>query len=359
MPEAESGDRTQAPSQKRLDNARAEGQVALSRELQSVTVIGCALLALAMTGPSRTMHFIVTMKQLMSGVGGVDMTAGGAGFIREMLMLGVGLGAPVILAAVAGLVLVTLLQTGFLLNLGGLMPQLGRVSPAKGLKRIVGGDNLMETLKAFVKLIAFALALRQVLEGLWPVFLGSTGWDAGTLANRSAGIVLHALLMLLAVQGVIAVLDVGWVRYRHTSKLRMSRQELRDEHRESDGDPQVKARLRQIRRQRSRRRMMAAVPKATVVILNPTHYAVALAYDNGGKGAPRIVAKGIDELAARIRAVAEENKVPLVTDAPLARALYTVPLDQEIPREHFQVVAGIIAYVWRLQRPPPGAQPIR
>ena len=359
MAGADSDDRTQAPSQKRLDSARAEGQVALSRELQSVTVIGCALLALVMTGPSRTAHFIIRMQQLMSGVGDVDMSAGGAGVIREMLMLGVGLGAPAILAAVGGLVLVTLLQTGFLLNPGGLMPQLGRSSPAKGLKRIFGGDNLMETLKAAVKLTAFALALRHVLEGLWPVFLGSTSWDAGTLANRTASLVLHALLMLLAVQGLIAILDVGWVRYRHTSKLRMSRQELRDEHRESDGDPHVKARLRQIRRQRSKRRMMAAVSKATVVIVNPTHFAVALAYDNGGKGAPRIVAKGVDELAARIRAVAEENKVPLVSNPPLARALYTVPLDQEIPREHFQVVAGIIAYVWRLQRPPPGAQPIR
>ena len=359
MAESEKDDRTEAPSARRLENARGEGQVALSRELQSVTVIGFALLAMSMTGPARTTHFILRMQRLMSSVGQVDMSAGGMAIVREMLMLGVGLAAPVILAAVVGVVGITLLQTGFLLRPAGLMPQLSRVSPTKGLMRIVGGDNLMETLKALVKLIAFALVLRHVLEGLWPVLLGSTAWDAGMLANRAAGVVLHALLMLLAVQAVIAGLDVGWVRYRHMSKLRMSKQELRDEHRENDGDPHVKARQRQIRRQRSKRRMMDAVSRATVVIVNPTHFAVALAYDQGGKGAPRIIAKGVDEIAARIRAIAEDNKVPLVSNPPLARALYTVPLDQEIPREHFQVVAGIIAYVWRLQRPPPGSQPIR
>ncbi|NPD65444.1 EscU/YscU/HrcU family type III secretion system export apparatus switch protein [Lichenicola cladoniae] len=359
MAASEKDDRTEGPSARRLETARGEGQVALSRELQSVTVIGCALLAMSMTGPARTTHFILGMQRLMSSVGQVDMSAGGTAVIREMLLLGVGLAAPVVLAAVGGVVGITLLQTGFLLRPAGLMPQLGRLSPAKGLMRIVGGDNLMETLKALVKLIAFALVLRHVLEGLWPVLLGSTAWDAGTLANRAAGVVMHALLMLLGVQAVIAGLDVGWVRYRHMSKLRMSKQELRDEQRESDGDPHVKARQRQIRRQRSKRRMMDAVSRATVVIVNPTHFAVALAYDQGGKGAPRIIAKGVDQIAARIRAIAEDNKVPLVANPPLARALYTVPLDQEIPQEHFQVVAGIIAYVWRLQRPPPGSRPIR
>lgn len=359
MAESEKDDRTEAPSARRLETARGEGQVALSRELQSVAVIGFALLAMSMTGPGRTTHFILGMQRLMSGVGQVDMSAGGMAIVREMSMLGIGLAAPAILAAVVGVVGVTLLQTGFLLRPAGLMPQLSRLSPAKGLMRIVGGDNLMETLKALVKLIAFALVLSEVLQELWPTLLGSTAWDAGTLAHCTAGVMLHALLMLLAVQAVIAALDVAWVRYRHMSKLRMSKQELRDEHRESEGDPHVKARQRQIRKQRSKRRMMDAVSKATVVIVNPTHFAVALAYDQGGKGAPRIIAKGTDGIAARIRAIAENSKVPLVSNPPLARALFTVPLDQEIPREHFQVVAGIIAYVWRLQRPPAGFQPVR
>ena len=359
MAAAEKEDRTEAPSARRLQTAREGGQVAISRELQSLTALGCALTAMAMTGPGQTARFVAAMRHLIGSVGGIDVSAGAAAIVREALMLGLGLAGPPVLAAALGVAGITLLQTGFLLRPAGLMPQFNRVNPARGLKKIVGGDNLIETLKALVKLLAFVLALRHVAEGLWPVFLSSTAWDAGTLANRTASLVLHAMLMLLAVQAGIAVLDVGWVRYRHTSQLRMSRQELRDEHKESDGDPHVKGRIRQLRRQRARRRMMDSVAKATVVITNPTHYAVALAYETGGKGAPKIVAKGTDELAARIRAIAQDNKVPLVANPPLARALYTVPLDQEIPREHFQVVAGIIAYVWRLQRPPPGPPPVR
>jgi flagellar biosynthetic protein FlhB len=352
-------DKTEAPSARRLESARDEGQVAISRELQSLTALGCGLLAMAMLGPHQTIRYVSRMRALMENVGGLDVTAGGAAVVREMLMLGLGLGAPPVLAAVLGLVCITLLQTGLLIRPAGLMPQFNRLNPVSGLKRIFGGDNLVETLKALAKLTAFALALRQMLVGLWPVFIGSTNWDAGTLANRTAALVLHAALTLLAVQAGIALLDVGWVRYRHMSKLKMSRQELKDEYRQSEGDPHVKGRIKALRRQRARKRMMAAVPKATVIITNPTHYAIALFYENGGKGAPRIVAKGVDEVAARIRELAIDSKVPLVANPPLARALYTVPLDEEIPREYFQVVAGIIAYVWRLQKPPPGPPPVR
>jgi flagellar biosynthetic protein FlhB len=131
--------------------------------------------------------------------------------------------------------------------------------------------------------------------------------------------------------------------------MRMSRQDIKEEMRESEGDPQVKARLRQLRLQRARQRMMAAVPRATVVITNPTHYAIALVYDRSAGGAPRVVAKGVDAVAARIRAIAEENNVPLVANPPIARALFRVELDAEIPAEYFQAVAEIIAYVWRLR----------
>ncbi len=154
---------------------------------------------------------------------------------------------------------------------------------------------------------------------------------------------------LLAGQAAIAALDVVLGRLKHARGLRMSRQDMQDEQRESDGNPQVKARIKQLRRQRARRRVMAAVPKATVVITNPTHYAVALAYDKAGGGAPRVVAKGMDEVAARIREVAAEHRVPLVANPPLARALYPLVVDAEIPTEHFKAVAEIIAYVWRLR----------
>ena len=149
-------------------------------------------------------------------------------------------------------------------------------------------------------------------------------------------------------QAAIAALDLFWVRLRYAQQLRMSKEDVREEQRETEGDPKIKARIKQIRQQRARKRMLAAVPKATVVVTNPTHYAVALAYDRARNAAPRVVAKGVDSLAARIREVAQANRVPLVANPPLAQALYRVEVDTEIPAEHYQAVAEIIAYVWRL-----------
>ena len=171
----------------------------------------------------------------------------------------------------------------------------------------------------------------------------------GALLQELGQGVLRLLMATLAAFALIALLDLLWVRFQHLRKLRMSRQDLREEQRDAEGDPQVKGRLRRLRESRARRRMLAAVPKAAVVITNPTHYAVALNYDQGRAAAPRLVAKGVDSMAARIRAVAEAHGVPIVANPPLARALYRLEPDTEIPAEHWQAVAQIIAYVWRLQ----------
>ena len=170
----------------------------------------------------------------------------------------------------------------------------------------------------------------------------------GALLDRLARGLLHLAMLVLGAQAIFAGLDLVLVRVRYARRMRMSREEQREETKETEGDPRVKARLRRLRAARARRRIMAAVPTATVVVTNPTHYAVALRYEQGKGGAPRVVAKGMDEVAARIRAIAEENRVPLVANPPLARALYTVELDREVPAEHFQAVAEVIAYVWRL-----------
>nr|WP_321984379.1 flagellar type III secretion system protein FlhB [uncultured Lichenicoccus sp.] len=357
---ADKEDKTEAPSAKRLAKAREDGQVAISRELQSLSGIGVAVLALMMTLPDQAGRFVLHMRGFMLNAGGADLSGNGAAAIwQEAVHASVALAAPAVLAAAAGALTVTVLQTGLLLRPTAMMPQFSRVSPMRGLSRIFGGETAVEAAKAVAKLVAFAIALRHVLLGLLPVLWRSPGWDAATLAARTLRLSLDAVLMLLAVQAGIALLDVAWVRYHHMTKLRMSKQELRDEHRESEGDQLVKGRIRQMRRQRASRRMMDQVPKATVVITNPTHYAVALVYESGGKAAPKLVAKGSGEIAARIREVAQDNKVPLVSNPPLARALYVLPLDAEIPREHFQAVAGIIAYVWRLRRPPPGPPAVR
>src|SRR5487761_2579883 len=241
--------------------------------------------------------------------------------------------APVAAAALVAGALAVLVQTGFLISTDALKPDLSRLSPAAGLRRLVGPDAAIEAIKALARLAALIAAPAQAPRHLPAAAAALTG---------------RVLFAVLGVQAAVTVLDVLWMRLRHARGLRMSREELREEQKESEGDPKIKARIRQIRFQRARRRMLAAVPKATVVVTNPTHYAVALAYDRMRGAAPRIVAKGVDSMAARIRETALAHGVPLVANPPLARALHRLELDAEIPPEHYKAVAELIAYVWRL-----------
>jgi flagellar biosynthesis protein FlhB len=220
------------------------------------------------------------------------------------------------------------------------------------LRRILSAESAIEAAKSLAKVGVLGLVLWRVLIADLPGLLAAPFGDPRQIVDRAAGPVLHVVMVVLAAQAGIAALDYFWVAFRHGRNLRMSRHDILEEQKETEGDPRLRARLRQIRTLRARRRMLAAVPKATVVVTNPTHYAVALAYDRAKHEAPRVVAKGVDSLAARIREVAEENRVPVVANPPLARALYRVEVDADIPAEHYQAVAEIIAYVWRLARRP-------
>jgi flagellar biosynthetic protein FlhB len=237
-----------------------------------------------------------------------------------------------------------------MLSPGRLAPDLSRLSPLAGLKRLFGEEGLAESLKAVVKIAVIGAALQIVLRGQLGALSAAPFWSLPTLLDRLAEAARRVLLTALAAQAVIAAADLVWVRARHARSLRMSRFDVRQEQRDSDGDPRIKARLRQLRHARARRRMLKDVARATVVVVNPEHYAVALLYDRERTAAPRVVAKGVDGMAARIREAAARHRVPLVADPPLARALHRVELDSDIPPEHFQAVAQIIAYVWGLQR---------
>ncbi len=340
----EAEDRTQAPSERRLQRARDEGQVPLSREVVAACGLAAAALVLSMG-----------MQPLASGLGKrlrdmlVDFGQPGEEALRRAAGAWA-LGAGPLLGAVAFAgVLGVLLQTGFLLHGKALMPDLARLSPARGLKKVFGPDNAVEALKALVKLGVLAWAAWSAMRGAWPSGQGAMLWEPWTLLERIGRELVHLLLLVLGAQVAIALLDAVWVRRRHGQRLRMSREDLRQEAKESDGDPKVKGRLRQLRQARAKRRMLAQVAQATVVVTNPTHYAVALRYERGKAAAPRIVAKGVDEVAARIREAAAKAGVPLVPNPPLARALHTLPVDAEVPAEHFKAVAEIIAYVWRLR----------
>lgn len=353
MPTFEGGqeDRTEAATPRRLQRAREEGQVPVSRELASLAGLAGASIALLLLAPSAAADLARHLVVFLGQAHALDVSTGIGGPMRIAALAALHAAAPVAFGTILAACVTVLLQTGLLLNPGALRPDFSRVSPRAGLKRLFGANGAVEALKSCAKIVLMALIAWRVLAGDLAALLAAPFADAATLAARCATPILHMLVAVLLAQTVIAGADLIWVRVRHARTMRMSRQDVRDEQKETEGDPKVRMRFRQLRLRRARKRMLNAVPKATVVIVNPTHYAVALLYDRAKNAAPRVVAKGVDSMAARIREVAQASRVPLITNPPLARALHRVELDTDIPAEHYKAVAEIIAYVWRLGRP--------
>jgi len=333
--------KTEAATQKRIDQAAEQGQVALSREAVGWLALLFATLAAAMLLPGQAIGVMRLLRNLLEQAHALPMDAA-AGLLLEaasMLVL------PVAAGAALGAVLATLVQTRGALSFSGLAPSLQKLSPAAGFKRLVGTEALAEMARTLVKLALVGAALWWAAGDLSSL-QAALHLPPGGLIARSGQVALHLMAAALAAFTAIAIADLLWVRLRHLDQLRMTKQELKDEAKESEGDPYLRARRREMQRRFGRTRMLAAVPGAAVVVTNPTHYAVALAY-GGADAAPRLVAKGVDSMAARIRAAAEAAGVPLVANPPLARALHQLELEQEIPAEHYQAVAEIIAFVWR------------
>ncbi|MFT8522944.1 flagellar biosynthesis protein FlhB [Gluconobacter oxydans] len=357
---SESDDKTEAPSSQRLQKAREDGQIVMSREAMNFVALLGGFAGIFMVLPYLVTDFVHVMQVLMANAGTVPMAQGGLldstdHAIEAGLKLAVPMAATVaVLCLGAGF-----LQTGFLIHPESLLPKLERVSPLAGFKRIAGGGTLPDTFKALAKFAIFAVVLWNISKGAIPSAPRMVGLEPGPLLKMMADLGFKAASAMILAQLVIAGFDIFWMRFRHISKLKMSREDLKDEYKNTEGDPHVKGRQKALRAKAARQRMMAAVKTATVVVTNPTHYAVALVYERGGGGAPRIVAKGMDDVAARIRDIAQDNRIPIVANPPLARALFTLPLDSEIPAEHFKVVAAIIAYVWKLKRPASRSAPLR
>lgn len=350
MADSDNSQRTEQPSQRKLSNARLKGQVIQSREVNNLLMLATGAVIVLLLAPALTKSLTLTLARflepasLLSG-GGVlwEAVRGLFAEIAGALVLPLVL---IVIAAAAG----SLLQTGLVIATEKVGFDLERLSPIAGFKRLFSLRATLEFLKGVAK-VAVVMAIIGVL--LLPEFgrLGqmTSQAPAGLVADIYR-LLLRISLGVLVMVALLALLDYGYQRFSFLRSMRMSKQEVKEEQKQSEGDPMVKARLRQIRMERARKRMMAAVPGASVVVTNPTHYAVALKYAMGDKGAPKVVAKGADLIAQRIREIAEENDVPLVENPPLARALYAnVELDHEIPAEHYRAVAEIINYVFRLK----------
>jgi flagellar biosynthetic protein FlhB len=341
---------TEDPTQKRLDDALERGDVAKSQEINTWFVIAGATMVISTFSGSIGDGIMMPLRNLIAN--SWMISTDGASLIRlaQQLEFAIiaAIGVPLLmlaLAAIAG----NLLQHRLVWSAESLTPKLSKISPGAGFKRIFGKQAAANFLKGIGKLVALGAVMTMIL---WPErhrMEAMVKLDPSAMLGATTTLTVHLLGAVVAALAVVALADYLFQYRSWFQRQKMSLQEIKEEFKQSEGDPHIKGKLRQLRQQRSRKRMMAAVPKASVVITNPTHFSVALSYERG-MTAPICVAKGADNLAFKIREIAREHDIPIVENVPLARSLYaTVEIDEEIPVEHYHAVAEIIGYVMRLK----------
>jgi flagellar biosynthetic protein FlhB len=343
--------RTEDPTSKRLSKARSEGDIPISQEVKSAAMLVGGLVVVGVLAPWVAKELTGFMRAFIERphVMAVDVLSLRQLFLQTIWRVSLVLAFPMLVLTIAALV-ASIGQVGLTFTPAKLEPKLSSIDPFAGARQLFSLQSLLEAGKGIVKI---ALVTMVVAVFVIPAINHPDqiiDQDIRVTMKQIHRVIVMILLVVTLVMAVLAAGDLAYQRWSHKEKLKMTKQEVKDEHKESEGDPKVKGRIRALRIERHRKRMMANVPKASVVITNPTHYAVALRYDMESMAAPVVVAKGMDYIAKRIRQIAETHEVPVVENPPLARALYAaVEVDQEIPQEHYKAVAEVIGYVMRLK----------
>lgn len=343
--------KTEQPTQKRLDEAMKKGNVPVSKEVANFLVLSALAAIVAWSTPNMLRRTGQLLVPFLADADSLPADANGLGKILLNVVLGgMGIIAVPVLMGVVAVLAASFLQNGFMVSSEPVMPKLSRLSPLEGVKRMFSVKSVIELVKSLIKIgavgyVAF-LAVYPELSNIRRLPNSDTEAMLLFLLKLASRMTMGVAIAMF----LIAILDTVYQRFQYIKSLRMTRQEIKDEYKQAEGDPMVKQRLRRLRMERAKNRMMSAVPKADVVITNPTHFAVALQYDQAKMKAPTVVAKGQDLMALRIRDIAKEHSVPVVENPPLARALFaSVEIDQEIPTAHYEAVAKVISYVYQLK----------
>ena len=343
--------KTEEATEKKIHDAVERGDVPVSREVPILASLAAILIALVFIVPSHSEAFVGALMRFLDDAGGwrlersndVLALAGVVGIAAVQFIIPV-----VLLLMIAGLV-ASVAQNAPRFVPDRIMPDLSRISPHAGFMRIFGLRGWTEFLKSLLKVFAVGILVTLILSGQRMLLATSMFDDVSDLPQRALKLCLDVIGAVLVATLVVASADLAWARIHWRRDQRMSRQEMKEELRQTEGDRLMKSRLRSLRLDRSRKRMLAAVPRATMVVVNPTHYAVAMRYVRSEGGAPIVLAKGVDLIALKIREIAEQSQVPIVEDRPLARALYqSVDVGQEIPPHLYRAVAEILAYIFKL-----------
>jgi flagellar biosynthetic protein FlhB len=349
--DSDASDKTEDPTQKRLDDAHDRGDVAKSQEINTWFIIAGATLVLSSFSGSIGSGLLMPLRNLIANSWMVH--ADGPGLLQlarslEYVLIAA-LGVPLLmlaLAAIAG----NMIQHRLVWSGESLKPKFSKISPGAGFKRVFGKQAAANFGKGLFKLAALGAVMMAIL---WPErhrLESMVRFDPAAILGATTTLTLQLMGAVVAMLAVVAIADYLFQYRQWHERQKMSLQEMKQEFKQSEGDPHIKGRIRQLRHARMKKRMMSAVPKASVIITNPTHYAVALSYERG-MPAPICLAKGIDSIALKIREIAKAHDIPIVENVPLARALHaTVKVDEEIPVEHYHAVAQIIGYVMGLKR---------
>ncbi len=357
--------KTEKPTPTRLSEAANKGNVPMSKEFVTAGTLLIVAITLLTTGHWLTeamkdaLTYGLTVNPEIHPIMGMDIIKNGEkvsimSACAELLQPFKIILIPfvwIIAVALGATLLTGYGQIGFKFRTKALKISLAKLNPVTNLNRLFSLSSIIRTIVSALKLIVLGSVLYIVLEGRMPMFAQMYGNDE---FKESVDVIVDTAFLILILISIIvliiASIDIAWQRYDHVKKLMMTKQEIDDERKRSEGDPAVKARLRSAALEIMRQRMMESIPKADVIITNPTHFSVALRYDRVKEPAPRVVAKGVDDVALKIRAIAEENDVPLMEDPPLARALYrAVKVDQEIPEKFYKAVAAVLSHVFRMK----------
>lgn len=356
MAEEQTGqERSEEPTAKRLSEARKKGQVARSRELNTLLVMLVSALTLWLFSASAMTGFVAIVSDALSPNGDVlrDPELIPVHFMQVMMSALV-LIAPFLAITVVAALAGPALMGGMLFSAEAIAFKAEKLDPIKGLGRVFSTKGLIELVKALLKFFLVLGVAVLIYKFLERDVMSLITLDVREGIARSGSMIMVALVLLSATLVLIAAIDVPFQLWSHNKQMRMTKQEIKDESKETDGRPEVKSRIRQLQHEASQRRMLQDVPDADVVITNPTHFSVALKYDKDGSGAPRVVAKGQDLIAFKIRSIAMEHDVAIYEEPPLARALHgTTEIGDEIPGPLFLAVARVLAYVYHLRQSTP------
>lgn len=343
--------KTEDPTPKKLEEARKRGQVALSREVNNWVMLAAATLLIATVGGNMMVELSTMMRVFIEQAHDLPQMPGGLSVILgESLKKTFTILLLPFLLLLAAAFFAPFLQIGPLFAPEIIKPDLSKISIIKGVGRLFSMRSLMEFTKGILKISIVGFVAGIIIYPYMDKFEHMMDMPVNMSLYELRYLVIKMMIGVLVVLMVIAAIDLAYQRYEYNKKMRMSRQEIKDEYKQSEGDPHIKGKLRQLRMEKARQRMMQDVPNADVVITNPTHFSIALKYNPDESPAPIVVAKGVDDVAMRIREIAKENEIILYENKPLARALYdVVEIGDMIPAEHFQAVAKIISYVFKLK----------